>query len=94
LEHVTAHVQGRQSAKTIAELETLIAQLEVLLLGLDVHVIPLAEEILQLIKLAALIRRPFHGRSAALISVLRHLDDYSKADEHRNVSTFRSELKE
>jgi len=93
LEHVTAHVRG-QSGKTIAELEGLITQLEALLLGLSDVVIPLAEEILQLIKLAALIRRPFHGRSAALISVLRHLDDYSKADEHKNVSTFRAELKE
>jgi hypothetical protein len=94
LEQVTAHAQRRQSAKTLPELEALIAQLEALLLGLSDVVIPLAEEILQLIKLAALIRRPFHGRSAALISVLRHLDDYSKADDHKNISTFRSELKE
>jgi len=94
LQQVAAHVQGRQNAKTIPELETLLSQLEILLLGLSDVVIPLAEEILQLIKLAALIRRPFHGRSAALISVLRHLDDYSKADEHKNISTFRSELKE
>lgn len=94
LEEVTVYLQRGQSAKTIAELETLISQLEILLLGLTDVIIPLAEEILQLIKLAALIRRPFHGRSAALISVLRYLDDYSKVDEHKNVSTFRTELKE
>ena len=94
MEHVTAHVQRRQSAKTIPELESLISQLETLLLGLSDVVIPLTEEILQLIKLAALIRRPFHGRSTALISALRHLDDYSKADDHKNISTFRLELKQ
>lgn len=88
------HVQGGTSAKTVAELETLIAQLEVLLLGLSDVDVPLAEEILQLIKLGAVIRRPFHGRSVALISVLRHLDDYSRAEEHKNISIYRTYLKE
>lgn len=93
LKHVSTHVKQDRGAKTIAELEILLGNLARLLIGSG-GVIPLADEILQLIKLAAVIRRPFHGQSVALISVLRHLDEYSKTDDNQELSPLRSELKQ
>jgi len=86
--------KGRAPTKTIAEIETLIRALEVLFLDIRDVIIPLVEEVLQLIDLAALIRRPLHGQSVALIYALLHLEQYSREEEHKNISTFRAELKE
>jgi hypothetical protein len=93
LSHVITHVQNGAGAKPIAELEALLNRLQLLLIG-SAGILSLAEEILQLIKLAAAIRRPLHGQSVALISVLRYLDDYSKADKNEDISPLRTELKE
>lgn len=101
LGHVIAYIQGqsptrkgRAHTKTIAEIETLIRALEVLFLDISDVIIPLVEEVLQLIDLAALIRRPLHGQSVALIYALLRLEQYSREEEHKNISTFRAELKE
>ncbi|KAJ3512166.1 hypothetical protein NLJ89_g3676 [Agrocybe chaxingu] len=69
-----------------------LKELLVLLKG-PVHDIETLPEMLELIKLAAKIRRPFHGRTVELIRMLHRLDTYS-SDGANSVGMHRKALKD
>ncbi len=67
---------GTQPTQAILdELEKRFQELLKLLLATGTITIDTVEDMLHLIKLSARIRRPFHGRTVALIRILRLLDE-------------------
>ncbi|KAF8963421.1 hypothetical protein BDZ97DRAFT_1919853 [Flammula alnicola] len=94
--NVRKHIESSsgQPTPTSEELEKQFAELEGLLQNLGVTDIPTAKEMMDLIKLAARIPRPYGGRSVSLIKALYHLDQYSRKPENSGVSGYRYELKQ
>lgn len=76
----------------MSELDIEWEKVKDLLLKLLPTLVDTKDEILELLKLAANIRRPFHGRSVELIRMLFLLDSYSR--ETASVTRHRKALKE
>ncbi|CAA7267414.1 unnamed protein product [Cyclocybe aegerita] len=89
-----AHLNSTaQQAVVLAEVEQEWSKLEALLLKTSIHDIDTLAEMLELIRLAAKIRRPFHGRTVELIRMIHRLDTYS-SNRANNVGTHRKALKD
>ncbi|KAJ3510735.1 hypothetical protein NLJ89_g4505 [Agrocybe chaxingu] len=86
-----AHLNS--TAVVLAEVEQEWSKLEALLLKTSVHDIDTLAEMLELIRLAAKIRRPFHGRTVELIRMIHRLDTYS-SNRANNVGMHRKALKD
>ncbi|PPQ91783.1 hypothetical protein CVT25_000428 [Psilocybe cyanescens] len=79
VDNLTKHLSSQ--GPTVDDIETEWEKVKDILLKLTATSIDTNAEILELLKLAARIRRPFHGRSVELIRMLYFLDGYSKRDQ-------------
>ena len=77
---------------SLSELEQEWENFKKLLLRRADEIIDLTEEMVLLLKLAAQIRRPLHGRSVQLIRMFFFLDDHSR-DKKNNATSHRNDLK-
>ncbi|PPQ88705.1 hypothetical protein CVT25_009469 [Psilocybe cyanescens] len=89
LDNLTKHVSSQ--GPTVDDIEAEWEKVKDILLKLTATSIDTNAEILELLRLAARIRRPFHGRSVELIRMLYYLDGYSKRDQ--KVTRHRKDLK-
>ncbi|KAH9479572.1 hypothetical protein JR316_0008167 [Psilocybe cubensis] len=81
LVNVSKHLDGIPQAPTLNDLEKEWETFKDILLRLSTTAIDTKVEILDLLRLAARIRRPLHGRSVELIRMLYYLDGYSQKDQ-------------
>ncbi|KJA23567.1 hypothetical protein HYPSUDRAFT_201288 [Hypholoma sublateritium FD-334 SS-4] len=68
--------------------------IEALLLKLGEISISTTKEMLDLIKLAAYIPRPYSGRTASLVKTIYHVDQFSRKEKNKALTGYRHNLKE